>query len=199
MQLSSFAIVRERDDAALFLDDPLIHCFAGNQIIVLAFVSRAALMDYFRVPVDRRITLNEWGLVVDRHLDGFKPIIEEKFARHDWTSYKASGQSYPKMIITLQGMQRSGYRFSMDVLRFSSAALRMTDRRFPPPWTVEETQPCFIVRDHNGQALAYVYCEDEPGRRTTGKLLTRDEARRTAANIAKLPGLLGATRAQAEG
>jgi hypothetical protein len=68
----------------------------------------------------------------------------------------------------------------------------MTDRRFPPPWTVEETEPCFIVRDHNGQALAFVYCEDEPGRRTTGKLLTRDEARRIAANIAKLPGLLTA-------
>ena len=50
-------------------------------------------------------------------------------------------------------------------------------RRFPPPWTVEETAPCFIVRDHNGQALAFVYCEDEPGRRTTGKLFTRDEAR----------------------
>jgi hypothetical protein len=68
----------------------------------------------------------------------------------------------------------------------------MTDRprRFPPPWTVEETAPCFIVRDHNGQALAFVYCEDEPGRRTTGKLLTRDEARRIAANIAKLPDLL---------
>jgi len=66
----------------------------------------------------------------------------------------------------------------------------MTDRRFPPPWTVEETQPCFIVRDHNGQALAFVYCEDEPGRRTTGKLLTRDEARRIAANIAKLPEFL---------
>ena len=63
-------------------------------------------------------------------------------------------------------------------------------RRFPPPWTVEEAAPCFIVRDANKQALAFVYCEDEPGRRTTGKLLTRDEARRIAANIAKLPVFL---------
>jgi hypothetical protein len=47
-------------------------------------------------------------------------------------------------------------------------------RRFPPPWTVEEAQPCFIVRDHNGQALAFVYFDDEPGRRTAAGLLTRD-------------------------
>ena len=64
-------------------------------------------------------------------------------------------------------------------------------RRFPPPWSVEETVSSFIVRDSNGQALTFVYCEDEPERRTTGKLLTRDEARRIAANIAKLPELLG--------
>jgi hypothetical protein len=32
--------------------------------------------------------------------------------------------------------------------------------RFPPPWPVEETDACFIVRDANGQALAYV-CRQE--------------------------------------
>ena len=53
-------------------------------------------------------------------------------------------------------------------------------RRFPPPWSIEESAACFIVRDGNRQALAYVYYENEPGRRSTAKLLTRDEARRIA-------------------
>jgi hypothetical protein len=66
----------------------------------------------------------------------------------------------------------------------------MRARRFPPPWSVEELDACFVVRDHNGQQLAYVYFEDEPGRRSSAKLLTKDEARRIAANIAKLPGIL---------
>jgi hypothetical protein len=36
-------------------------------------------------------------------------------------------------------------------------------RRFPPPWSVEELDACFVVKDHADQKLAYVYFEDEPG------------------------------------
>ena len=52
------------------------------------------------------------------------------------------------------------------------------------------TDSCFIVKDHTGQSLAYLYFEDEPGRRSATRLMTRDEPRRIA-NIAKLPDLLG--------
>ena len=59
-------------------------------------------------------------------------------------------------------------------------------RRFPPPWSAEEQEACYVVRDHDGQQLAYVYFEDEPGRRSAARLLSEDEARRIAANIASI-------------
>jgi len=66
----------------------------------------------------------------------------------------------------------------------------MPCRPFPPPWTIDDNGSSFIVKDHNGRALGYIYYEEEPGRRSAANLLTRNEARRIAINFAKLPELV---------
>ena len=60
---------------------------------------------------------------------------------------------------------------------------------FPSPWSIEERQEFFIVRDATGQQLAYLYFEDEPQRQLSTKRLSRDEAFPIAVNIATLPSV----------
>jgi len=65
----------------------------------------------------------------------------------------------------------------------------MTERRrLERPWMVEAANSTFIVRTANGLVVALVYYDQEYRRRSFN--LTRDEARRVAKNIAKLPYLL---------
>ena len=66
----------------------------------------------------------------------------------------------------------------------------MSSRRFPAPWFVRELEQAFRVEDVNGQAVAYTYFRRDENEVRQARVLTPDEARRIAANIAKLPELL---------
>jgi hypothetical protein len=65
-------------------------------------------------------------------------------------------------------------------------------RGFPPPWTVEQIPGGYVVRDATGQSMAYVYGRENRADADTAKVLTMDEARGIAANIAKLPKYVAA-------
>ena len=65
-------------------------------------------------------------------------------------------------------------------------------RRFPPPWSLEQITGSYKVKDANGQSLAYVYGRETLADADIAHVLTMDEARRIASNIAKLPSYLAA-------
>ena len=63
-------------------------------------------------------------------------------------------------------------------------------RRFMRPWKVIERDDSYEVQDAVGLSLASVYFENETTPRSAVHQLSKDEARRVAAQIARLPTLL---------
>jgi hypothetical protein len=64
-------------------------------------------------------------------------------------------------------------------------------RRFPAPWHADKMPGGYVVRDANGQALAYLSSRENDAEAQQAKMLTADEARRIAMNVARLPELVG--------
>jgi len=75
-------------------------------------------------------------------------------------------------------------------VRFVAMPDDSAPRRFPAPWKAEKIPGGYVVRDANGQALAYLYARATIAEAMQAKTLTQDEARWIAANIARLPSLL---------
>jgi K+/H+ antiporter YhaU regulatory subunit KhtT len=69
-------------------------------------------------------------------------------------------------------------------------------RRFPPPWRADKIAGGYVVRDASGQAIAYLYSRENADEARQAKVLTKDEARRIASSIARLPELLAKERQQ---
>jgi hypothetical protein len=63
-----------------------------------------------------------------------------------------------------------------------SPSMTMTPCRFPLPWRADKISGGYVIRDANGQALAYIYSRESEAEARQAKMLTKDEARRIARN-----------------
>jgi hypothetical protein len=118
-------------------------------------------------------------------LSGFSPILGRctRRPRRHWSSIASAWWSYR----IKPGERFCPCRFSW-LLRVVS--LPQARHRFPLPWSVEQQDSCFVVRDSNGKAVSHIYFKDEHGRGAVTTVFTRDEARHIAAAVAKMPELL---------
>ena len=65
---------------------------------------------------------------------------------------------------------------------------------FSKPWKLLEDDESFEVQDSAGRSLAFVYFSDDPNRRNFMRRLSKDDARRMAQQILRLPELVRIAR-----
>jgi hypothetical protein len=90
-----------------------------------------------------------------------------------------------------EGNAAGGHAGEVEAIPYPAVSTSMTSRRFPPPWRADKVPGGYVVRDATGQALACLYGRETEADAQQAKVLTNDEARRIAINVARLPELLG--------
>ncbi|WOJ90816.1 hypothetical protein RZS28_05900 [Methylocapsa polymorpha] len=121
MPLTEFSVVYASSQE----DGTIIHCFDGREL-VLILVTCVALDDYFgwpwSLPDEKRPTLPERHLVVDRNLAAFEPIIQGKYQRGEYSILNRSGSSLKLIEVTGADIPRGRVQLTDSVIQTARAA-----------------------------------------------------------------------------
>jgi hypothetical protein len=116
MPLTNFAVVHAHVEP---LNRVLIHCFDDRQM-VLVFISREAVDDYFR---QRSLTQQQRNVLIDSNLALLEPVIERKYAGGEVTTYYATGGGrLPQVDLSLADLRQTSERMTDTVLDVAAGA-----------------------------------------------------------------------------
>jgi hypothetical protein len=90
-----------------------------------------------------------------------------------------------------EGNAAGGHAGGVEAIPSPAVSPSMTSRRFSAPWRADKIAGGYVVRDANSQAVVYIHSRESEAEAMQAKVLTKDEARRIAVNVARLPELLG--------
>ena len=76
-------------------------------------------------------------------------------AGHSIRGALASGHDRRVAVLRIRVGPRHPRRIGDLACRSTMDRQVMAERRFTPPWDIEDNGSCFIIRDNNGQALSY--------------------------------------------
>lgn len=121
MALNEFSVVHASGE----YDGTLIHCFDGNEL-VLVLVTSTALDDYFgwpwSLPDQKRPSHSERHLVVDRNLAAFEPVIQAKYKKGEFTLLDRATSSLKTIWIGGSDIPRGHITLTDEVIQMARAA-----------------------------------------------------------------------------
>jgi hypothetical protein len=116
MSLTNFAVFHEHSEP---LNRVLIHCFDDRQM-VLVFISREAIDDYFRRTA---LSPRDRNLLIDRNLENLIPVIVAKYDRGEMGEYVGTaGQRSPQVNLSLADLEQAPEKLTDTVLDIAARA-----------------------------------------------------------------------------